>query len=192
VQSLGLSDSTPKSESRIKSLFWPSISSDGDVDYLTTQGFWVCSVIAALTLLGGFLIAPLLSAAVTAALYFLGAMGIRERSRFAALAMFATYALGALVGQIRLGAGIGVMQILFLALLLSNVRAVWLADDWRRRNQPDESPMRMEDTLMDRISDQMPAAVWPIGRFVFYVGASVFAILELIYLLLPVGLLRAG
>ena len=39
MQNLGLSDSTPKTESRLKSLFWPSISSDVDVDYLTTQGF---------------------------------------------------------------------------------------------------------------------------------------------------------
>jgi hypothetical protein len=29
------------------------------------------------------------------------------------------------------GQGFGAMQILFLALLLSNVRAIWLADAWR-------------------------------------------------------------
>src|SRR6266436_4591073 len=34
MQTLGLSDSTPRSESRLKSLFWPSIQSSSDVDYL--------------------------------------------------------------------------------------------------------------------------------------------------------------
>jgi hypothetical protein len=40
-----------------------------------------------------------------------------------------------------------------------------------RQDGPDESPIRMEDTLMDKISDKMPAAIWPVGRFVLYVGA---------------------
>jgi hypothetical protein len=37
MQTLGLSDSMPRSESRLKSLFWPSIESSSDVDYLGAQ-----------------------------------------------------------------------------------------------------------------------------------------------------------
>ena len=110
---------------------------------------------------------------------------MRERSRFAALAMFMSYALSGFVGLKLTGSGFGIMQILFLALLLANVRAVWLADAWRRTNQPDESPARMEDTLKDKISDQLPAAVWPIGRFVFYAGACLEIAGELVALVAP-------
>src|SRR5438045_1619006 len=49
MQILGLSDSTPRTESRIKSLFWPSIRSEVDIDYITKQGFWLCVVVAAMT-----------------------------------------------------------------------------------------------------------------------------------------------
>jgi hypothetical protein len=49
MQTLGLSDSMPRSESRLKSLFWPSIQSSSDVDYLGAQGYWVCAVIAVLS-----------------------------------------------------------------------------------------------------------------------------------------------
>ena len=45
MQTLGLSDSTIRSESRLKSLFWPSIQSGADVDYLAVQGFWVCTMV---------------------------------------------------------------------------------------------------------------------------------------------------
>jgi hypothetical protein len=51
MQTLGLSDSTPRSEGRLKSLFWPSIQSGADVDYLAVQGFWVCTIVGVLALI---------------------------------------------------------------------------------------------------------------------------------------------
>jgi hypothetical protein len=39
MQTLGLSDSTPRTESRLKSLFWPTIQTGSDVDYLGAQGY---------------------------------------------------------------------------------------------------------------------------------------------------------
>ena len=171
MQSLGLSDSTPRTENRLKSLFWPAIANDVDVDYLTSQGFWVCAVIAVMNLVVGLLAHVPVAGSLVAGFYFFAAMGVRERSRFAALAAFFGYALDGFVAQKYTGNGFGVMRILFLALLLANIRAVWLAYAWRERNEPDESPDRMDDTLMDRISDQLPAAVWPVGRFFFYLCA---------------------
>lgn len=38
MQTLGLTDSAPRTEGRLKSLFWPSIQTGHDVDYLGTQG----------------------------------------------------------------------------------------------------------------------------------------------------------
>jgi hypothetical protein len=54
MQILGLSDSTPRSESRFKTLFWPSIRHEYDVDHVTRQGFWICLVVAIATLVFGF------------------------------------------------------------------------------------------------------------------------------------------
>lgn len=50
MQTLGLSDSTTRSEGRLKSLFWPSIKNGADVDYLGAQGYWVCTLIAIVSL----------------------------------------------------------------------------------------------------------------------------------------------
>jgi hypothetical protein len=190
MQTLGLSDSTPRTEGRLKSLFWPSITNDADVDYLTTQGFWVCMLIAVLSLAASFFSPVPMVNAAQAVYYLLAAIGVRERSRFAALCAFLSYALAALVAQKYTGRGIGVTEVLFMALLLANVRAVWLADAWRQTNRPDESPDRMAETLMDRISDQMPPAVWPAGRFLFYVIACVLILYEAVLLAIPA--IRSG
>jgi hypothetical protein len=49
MEILGLAESTPKTESRLKSLFWPSIQSGADVDYLGAQGYWVCTIVAVMS-----------------------------------------------------------------------------------------------------------------------------------------------
>src|SRR5260370_2151135 len=84
MQTLGLSDSMPRSDSRLKSLFWPSIQSSSDVDYLGAQGYWVCAVIAAISLVVLVISGrPLLGGFVFLAFY-LGGVGVRERSRYSA------------------------------------------------------------------------------------------------------------
>ena len=81
MQTLGLSESTPRTENRLKSLFWPSISTGNDVDYLGTQGYWVCTVVA----VGSFVFALVADQPITAVVallfYYLGGVGVRERSR---------------------------------------------------------------------------------------------------------------
>jgi len=71
METLGLSDSSARSYGRFKSLFWPSIQNGTDVDYLETQGYWVCTIVAAFS--------------------------FRERSRYAALAVLLMYALDSLL-----------------------------------------------------------------------------------------------
>ena len=39
MQTLGLAESTPRTENRIKSLLWPSIQTATDVDYLGTHNW---------------------------------------------------------------------------------------------------------------------------------------------------------
>src|SRR5882724_2908130 len=107
MQTLGVSDSAPKSEGRIKSLLWPSIQSGSDVDYLGIQGYWVCTLVAAMTLIVAlFTLAKAIDArqAIVVLLFFgllslffyIGGVGVREGSRFAAVIVFVVYVLDTL------------------------------------------------------------------------------------------------
>ena len=172
MQILGLSDSTTKPEgSRIKALFWPTIRHEYDADYICQQGFWVCSVLAVITLGLGLLsgnVRTSLAFSVFAVYYFLGGIGVRQCSRFAATAVFVNYLLSILGSGL---AGIGVLSVITLALLLANVRGTWLAARWRAAST-EPPPMRISQTLGDRISSQLPPQVWPVGRWMFYVLAA--------------------
>jgi hypothetical protein len=160
MQNLGLSESTPAGERRLKSLFWPNIRSDADVDYLTTQGFRVVTAIGILAAAIAFGIG-IPSGIFVLLLYLLGACGVRRRSRFAAVMLFALL-LPSLPHP-------GALQLMALALLLANIRAVWLAHRGRNTGEADSSPPLLAQTTMDVVSDHFPKFVWPAGRFVFYV-----------------------
>jgi hypothetical protein len=58
MQTLGLATSDARSEGRLKSLLWPTVKSDMDVDYLTTQGFRTCFIVAIGTLVFSAVSAP--------------------------------------------------------------------------------------------------------------------------------------
>jgi hypothetical protein len=78
MQTLGLSDSTTRSESRLKSLFWPSIQSGADLDYLAVQGFWVCTIVGIVSL--GVLVfadRPITGLLILFLFHF-GGVGVRE------------------------------------------------------------------------------------------------------------------
>jgi len=91
MQTLQVSDSTSRSESRLKSLFWPSIESSSDVDYLGAQGYWVCVAVGALSLAVLTFRGKWMIGAFVFIIYFLGGVGVRERSRYAAASVFAMY-----------------------------------------------------------------------------------------------------
>lgn len=84
MQSLGLSESPPKTENRLKSLLWPSIESGADVDYLGSQGYWICFAVAIVNLAVSLIAAHPIMAALSVLFYFLGGVGVRERDICAA------------------------------------------------------------------------------------------------------------
>ena len=47
MQPVGHGAVEQRTESRLKSLLWPTVKNDSDVEYLTTQGFWICFLVAA-------------------------------------------------------------------------------------------------------------------------------------------------
>lgn len=162
MQTLGISDSTPRSESRIKSLFWPSITSATDVDYLGAQGYWVCTFIAAFSL--GFLLlaGQLIMAFAMASFYYLGGVGVRERSRYAAAIMTAVCFLNVIIS-------LGIVEIIFCALLISNLRGTWIASAWQPGSEQSELPPRMGETWSDKFVDRFPMWLWPKIRIVYYI-----------------------
>lgn len=171
MQTLNIAESTPKSEGRLKSLLWPSVQNATDVDYLSSQGLWICTVVAALSLGAGFLFGHPLAGFFVFVYYIFGGMGVREGSIAAAVFVLAFYLLDAFAS------GINVIRIIFTALLLSNVRAIWLAAHWQPGSDQTEAPPRLDETFGDKYSDQLPRLIWPKIRYIYFIFAFVFLIL---------------
>jgi hypothetical protein len=180
MQILGLSESTPKSENRLKSLFWPRVRYTEDVELLGTQGYWVCVVVACSTVLIGLSTGHGIASLVDSIFYYLSGVGIRRGSRFAAVAAFLIYLLGVIV-NIRVAHNAGIGAIFFLALLLANVRATWLAKRFVAQQAAEGLviPQPTESVFTDKI----PRVVWPIARWLYYVLACLM-LLGTLYLLL--------
>jgi hypothetical protein len=190
MQTLGLSDAAERSESRLKSLFWPSIQNGTDADYLWTQGYWVCSFVALASLIFVVLAGRPIFAIVLALFYHFGGVGVRERDLLAAVVVFALYAMDTLLIVFFLMFaspwGVIVFRVFVTALLFSNLRATWLASSWRPNSEEAALPPRMSETWSDRFVDQWPALVWPKVRIVYYIFA--FGLLALI----AIGLAQAA
>ena|SRR5579871_6188714 len=171
MQTLGLSDSTTRSESRLKSLFWPSIQNGADVDYLAVQGFWVCSLVGLVSLALSLAGAPI-TGLLAFLLFHLGGVGVREHNPFAAAVMLVYYLVDFLASFLFLllnSPGVGVVRIIIIALLLSNLRATWIAGNWKPDSEEAALPPRMGDTFFDKLSDKWPAFIWPKVKVLYYV-----------------------
>jgi len=182
MQTLGLSGESRRSDGRLKSIFWPTVENAWDVNYLGQQGFWICVVVAVFQLaaaaFSGNLIVLVLQ--VIAALVFLvGGMGVREASWPAAAMVFGLSFVG-LLTTMAMGELPGVIAVVTVGVLLSNVRAAFLASEWKPAGEGEDRPTRFTETMVDKIVDQLPAKLWPrIQPYFFAVGAALFA-LELI------------
>jgi hypothetical protein len=172
MQTLGLSDLTPRSESRLKSLFWPSIHTASDVDYLGAQGYWVCAIIAALSFVLLAFTGQWITGAVVLLFYFVGGVGVRERSQYAAVIVLVMYVLDTLV------TGPSIVRVIVGALLLSNLRATWIASRWKPESDEGVLPPRLDETWSDRFADALPTWLWPKVRIPYYIFS--FCLLALV------------
>lgn len=183
MQTLGLSDSTPRTESRWRALLWPTIRNEVDLDYVTRQGFWICTFVAVVTfVLGAFAGSPG-GAAFDATFFFLAGLGIRERSRMAGVSAFLVYLLGTLALQRNPMGAFGIARFIFLALLFANIRGTWLAAKWEQDPAAPPPSLRLSQTLGDKLSDRFPTLLWPKVRYVFYLLACL-EILGITFILL--------
>lgn len=189
MQTLGISDSAERSESRLKSLFWPSIQSGADVDYLGAQGFWVCTLVAVISFLSAFATGHYLLAAALLLFFHFGGVGVRERDLLAAAIVFGPYAFETLILLtfmiVTTPWGMAVLRVIFSALLLSNLRATWIASNWEPTSEKAVLPPRFGDTFGDKFADLWPAWIWPKVRIAYYI----FALLVMLFFALGIAAL---
>ncbi len=170
METLGLSGSAERSEGRLKSLFWPSIQNGTDVDYLGAQGYWVCTIVAIVSFVFLAINGQPITGVAVLLLYYVGGVGVRERSYYAALVVFIMYLLDTLLAP-------GVVRIILSALLLSNLRATWIAARWRPESEEAALPPRLNETFADKLADQLPPWLWPKVRIAYYIYSAGFLLL---------------
>jgi hypothetical protein len=181
MQTLGLSGESKRSDGRLKSIFWPTVQNAWDVDSLGRQGFWICLLIAVFQLVialaaGNPIV--IVTGVAAALVLLLGGMGVREGSWPAAALVFAIFFTG-LLYTVANGRFPGILAILAAGILLSNVRAAFLAAEWRPASGDEDRPTRFDDTLGDKLSDQLPAKAWPMLQIPFFGIAALILLLSL-------------
>jgi hypothetical protein len=174
MQTLNLSDSMPRSEGRIKSLLWPSIQSSSDVDYLGAQGYWVCVAVAVLSFVLLIIADQPIIGTFVLLFYYLGGVGVRERSRYAAGCVSVAY-----LAEI-LASGPSIVRIVLAALLLSNFRATWVAARWKPDSEEAAPIPRWSETWTDKFADKLPTFLWPKVRILYYILSVCYLIFSVI------------
>jgi hypothetical protein len=172
MQTLGLSDTPVKTEGRLKSLLWPSVRTSNDVDYLGAQGYWVCSIVAVLSLVTLIITGHPVAGASVLLFFYVGGVGVRQCSVYAAAAVFTFYMIDSVLSH----SG-GVLRIIIAALLLANLRATWIASRWQPGSDPATPPPRFNETWGDKFADQFPLWLWPKLRIAYYVFSAGFLLL---------------
>ena len=69
--------------------------------------------------------------------YYLGGVGVRERSRYAAAIILCLYVSDTLTSGLR------VVRVIFGALLISTLRATWIASAWKADSEEAILPPRL-------------------------------------------------
>ena len=181
MQTLGLSGESKRSDGILKRIFWPAVENAWDVDYLGRQGFWICLIVAALQLAVALTSGNpimIVAGAASALVFLIGGMGVREASWPAAALVFSIYFAGLLftLASRQLP---GFLTIIAAGILLSNVRAAFLASEWRPAAEDEDRPMRFKETWGDKLADQLPAKAWPVLQIPFFGLASLLLLLSL-------------
>jgi hypothetical protein len=184
MQTLGLADAGERSDGRLKSLFWPSVQSGADVDYLGAQGYWICALIAVVSFVFSLMQGSPLLAITLLLFFYFGGVGVRQRDPLAAGMVFLFYAVDTVTTVFFMVFaspwGMSVFRILVTALLLSNVRATWIASKWKTDSEEAALPPRLNETWSDKFADQLPTVLWPKARIAYYIfGACVLTLVSI-------------
>jgi hypothetical protein len=144
---LGLDETPVKDDNLFQRLFWPSDHA-GETDALGKQGFWVCWIVALISLIVLTLQGHLFIGLLQFAFFALGGVGVREHSVSAAtlvaVGFWANQILGMFQGQFP-----GILVIAGGVLLIANIRGTYIAERWAKRGDPDAFPERMNTTFLE-------------------------------------------
>ncbi|MGA8014152.1 MAG: hypothetical protein WB949_17105 [Candidatus Acidiferrales bacterium] len=173
MQTLGISDSAPQSDSRLKNLFWPTIHSASDVDTLGTQGYWICAIVAVFSFVSSVIIGHPIAGFFLLLYYYLGGVGVRQQSVFSAIIVFIMFLADTVFSP-------GILKFFGCVLLLSNMRATFIASFWDPGVAEAEMPMRFDETWGDKFADKFPSWLWPKIRYAYYGFAVIFLALTLV------------
>lgn len=164
----------PRSEGRIKSLLWPSVQSSSDVDYLGAQGYWVCVAVAVLSFVVLTISGQPIMGTFVLLFYYLSGVGVREHSRYAAGCVSVAYLAD------MFASGPSIVRIALAALLLSNLRATWIAARWKPESQEAAPVPRWGESWTDKFADKLPTFLWPKLRILYYILSACYLILVVI------------
>lgn len=106
-------------------------------------------------------------------------MGVREANWPAAAMVFSIF-FASMLGTLAMGRLPGVVTVIVAGVLLSNVRAAFLASEWKPVDENEDRPTRFNETFADKLSDQLPAKLWPAIQIPFFTLASILLLLELL------------
>jgi signal peptidase I len=182
MQTLGLSDSTPKPTSRIKELFWPKIDDEVAAVTAARNAMYASFAIAAGTALAAFAAGSYL-AWIDVALYVMVGIGVRQLSRTAALTGFILYGLSWLLVPSSMLSGAIVVRLILTALLLNGIRAAAYAHLAHKEHAIEAVANPAVDTTgQSRASvavENLPNRLWPILKGPFFVSLYALVVLNL-------------
>lgn len=102
------------------------------------------------------------------AIFLIGGMGVREAGWPAAAVVFGLFVAN-MVENMSAGGFPSILSIAAAGILLSNVRAAFLASEWKPPVEGEDRPMRFNESLFDKLVDQWPRRVWPVMRVPFFI-----------------------
>lgn len=184
MQTLGVSNQTPQSDSRLKNIFWPTIHTGSDVDTLGSQGFWICTIVGVLTFVGTLFTGNWIAGFFLLIYFYLGGVGVRQHNLYSAIVVFIMYLANTLSSP-------GVLNVFLTAVLLSTLRATFIASFWEPETVEAEMPIRLNETWGDKFADQWPKWLWPKIQIVFYIYSAIWLCLVMVGLVV-IALRRAG
>ena len=132
----------------------------------------MCTIVGLLSLLSQVMIGHPIADLSSSLLFYLGGVGVGEHNPFAAAIMLAYYVIEFLasIGFVFADSpGIGVVKIIIIALLLSNLRATWIAAGWKPHSEEAALPPRFSETFLDKFADTWPAWIWPKVKVFYYI-----------------------
>ena len=94
--------------------------------------------------------------------FYLGGVGVRQHSLYAAAAVFVMFIANTVISP-------GILSFFGCVLLLSVLRATFIASFWEAKETEAEMPIRLSETWGDKFVDKLPVWLWPKVRIAYYI-----------------------